>query len=105
MELVLWLSLIIMHIHGATKCVTVCWNVAHGLPVTVYELVLWLSSFVMDCLNVVHGLLVTVYMSWGYSTRLAQYSNFMDAGPEEGKLKLVRPLYMLKLLLYTWCCQ
>ena len=43
-----------------------------GLPATVYELPLWLSSFVTD---VVRGLLVTVYMSWGCST---QYSNFTD---------------------------
>ena len=49
-----------------------------GLPVIVYELVLWLSIFVMDYLNVVRDLPVAVYMSWGYSTQLAQYSNFMD---------------------------
>ena len=36
------------------------------------------TKFVVDCLNVVHGLLVTVYMSWGCSTQLAQYSNFLD---------------------------
>ena len=49
-----------------------------GLPVTVCEFLLWLSSFVTDCWNVVRGLLVTVYMSWGCSTQLAQYSNFTD---------------------------
>ena len=48
-----------------------------GFPVTVYELLLWLSSFVTDCC-VVRGLPVMVYMSWGCSTQLAQYSNFMD---------------------------
>ena len=48
------------------------------------ELVLWLSfiiiitKFVTDCLNVVRGLPVIVYISWGCSTQLAQYSNFMD---------------------------
>ena len=36
------------------------------------------NYFVTDCLNVVRGLAVTVYMSWGCSTQLAQYSNFMD---------------------------
>ena len=48
------------------------------LSVTPYELLLWLLSFVTDCWNVVCGLPVIVYMSWGCSTQLAQYSNFMD---------------------------
>ena len=54
---------------------TDCWNVVRGLPVIVYELVLWLSTFVTDCLNVVCGLPVIVYMSWGGSTQPAQYSD------------------------------
>ena len=48
-----------------------------GLPVTVHELLLWLSSFVTDYWNVVCCLPVTVYMSWGCSTQPAQFK-FMD---------------------------
>ena len=54
-----------VHTIAATKFATDCWSVVCGLQVTVYELVLWLSTFVTDNLNVVHGLPVTVYMSSG----------------------------------------
>ena len=46
MELVLWLLLCTYH--GATKAVTDCWNVVRGLPVTVYELVLWLLALICN---------------------------------------------------------
>ena len=46
-----------------------------SFPVSVYELLLWLSSFVTDCWNVVRGF---VHMRWGCSTQLAEYWNFMD---------------------------
>ena len=61
MELVLWLSLCAYH--GATKLVTGL-NVVHGLPVTVYELVLCMAfNFCNGLLECGYGLPVTVYMS------------------------------------------